>query len=130
MPCTAKVLDGKNAWEELLDVVEEYFKRGLERESDARVHQTKLPPVYLQRPNHSLTIVGLEMLKNGKRRLLVFDPGYLPPDAVKRDPRPRFSTASSWYVLWRYRRDEAYLKRFRGFEVLFLDCNRVETVKE
>jgi zinc finger-containing ubiquitin peptidase 1 len=121
VPCTAKVFAGKKAWQELLDAIEEYFTPSVRSTSIARVHQTKLPPVFLQRPRHSITVVGIERLQNGKRRLLTFDPGYRPPAALRKASQSRYSQVSAWLILWRYQRDEAYLKRYQSFEILFLD---------
>lgn len=45
------------------------------RSNDQKVVNTTLPPIYLQRPRHSMTIVGIEKLKDGTLRLLVLDPG-------------------------------------------------------
>jgi len=121
VPCTAQVFTGKEAWKELLDVVENYFTCSLSSISNSRIHQTKLAPVFLQRPQHSVTIVGIERLRNGKRRLLVFDPGYRPPTALRKGSGGKHSRLSARLILWRYRRDEAYLKRYNSFEILLLD---------
>ncbi|KAI9303373.1 hypothetical protein BJ944DRAFT_268519 [Cunninghamella echinulata] len=39
------------------------------------VHITNRPPLYLQHSGHSRTVIGIELLKNGKRNLIMFDPG-------------------------------------------------------
>ncbi|GAM84118.1 hypothetical protein ANO11243_021100 [Dothideomycetidae sp. 11243] len=83
-----------------------------------RVHITAKPPIFLQRPRHSLNIIGLEHSRNGKRSLIVFDPGYQPPSSVyqflsrerQRPPSTRHLTA--------YRRNHRYLKRYSNFETL------------
>ncbi|GME42391.1 hypothetical protein GTA08_BOTSDO09135 [Neofusicoccum parvum] len=65
------------AHEQLLDYVESYFREGTTREQRERhpkIVKTHLPPIYLQQPGHSITIVGFERHKDGKRSLLVFDP--------------------------------------------------------
>jgi hypothetical protein len=123
MPCTAQVFTGKRAWQELLDAIEKYFRPIDQPSSVVRIHQTELPPVFLQRPRHSITIIGIERLRNGKRRLLTFDPGYRPPAALRKGSDVSISQISTWLILWRYRRDEAYLKRYDGFEILFLKTN-------
>ena len=120
MPCTARAFAGKQAPQMLLDSIEEYFKSSLKSAPTAGVHQTKLPPVFLQRPHHSITIVGIERLRNGKHRLLCFDPSYRPPTAMKKPSKDSWSKMSARLILWRYRRDGAYLRRYRNFEVLFL----------
>ncbi|KAI9253914.1 peptidase family C78-domain-containing protein [Phascolomyces articulosus] len=40
-----------------------------------RIHETVSAPMYLQHAGHSRTIVGIELLADGKRNLIVFDPG-------------------------------------------------------
>jgi hypothetical protein len=120
IPCTAHVFTGKKAWQDVLDAVLVYFSSGLQTAA-SRIHQTKLPPVFLQRPGHSITIVGIERLRKGKCRLLVFDPAYRPPAVLRERAEASPSLATAWLILWRYRRDEAYLKRYKSFEILFLD---------
>ncbi|KAI8142805.1 peptidase family C78-domain-containing protein [Fennellomyces sp. T-0311] len=39
------------------------------------VYNTNKPPLYLQHAGHSRTVVGIELLRDGKRNLVVFDPG-------------------------------------------------------
>lgn len=58
--------------------MEAYFT-SVVSENDIRtvkVHKTVLPPLYLQMPGHSVTIVGLEKRRDRGRNLLVFDPMY------------------------------------------------------
>ena len=121
MPCTARAFAGKQAPQMLLDSIEEYFKSSLKSAPTAGVHQTKLPPVFLQRPRHSITVVGIERLRNGRRRLLCFDPGYRPPTALMKASKDSWSKMSARLILWRYQRDEAYFRRYRKFEALFLE---------
>ncbi|KAI8876590.1 DUF1671-domain-containing protein [Backusella circina FSU 941] len=56
----------------LMDWVQSYFMEG---ESNEHVHITNKPPLYLQHQGHSRTIIGIEVLKSGKRNLIMFDPG-------------------------------------------------------
>jgi hypothetical protein len=119
--CTARVFTGKYAWHEQLGAIEDYFTSSVQNTAIHGVHQTKLPPIFLQRPRHSITIVGVERLRNGKRRLLTFDPGYRPPAIVRKPSDTSHSLVSAWLILWRYRRGEAYLKRYQSFEMLLLD---------
>jgi hypothetical protein len=55
----------------LMDWVQSYFME----ESHEPVHITNKPPLYLQHQGHSRTIIGIEVLKSGKRNLIMFDPG-------------------------------------------------------
>jgi len=121
VPCTARAFAGKRAPQMLLDSIEEYFKSSLKSAPTAGVHQTKLPPVFLQRPRHSITVAGIERLHNGKRRLLCFDPSYRPPTALMKASKDSWSKMSARLILWRYQRDEAYFRRYRKFEALFLE---------
>jgi len=79
-----------------------------------------------------LTIVGIETLQNGSRRLLVFDPGYAAPKGllvshtvgeVKLDSNSRGGRSAAKEarkVLGAYRRDEGYFKRWNAFETLYV----------
>jgi hypothetical protein len=40
------------------------------------VHITDRPPIYLQHSGHSRTIIGIELLSDGTRNLIMFDPGH------------------------------------------------------
>lgn len=105
-----------------MDAIEEYFTSSEVSTSVPGVFQTKHPPIFLQRPRHSITVVGIKRLRNGKRALLTFDPAYQPPSALrKKDLGIDLNQISARLILWRYSRDEAYLKRYRAFEALFLD---------
>ncbi|KAF2103598.1 hypothetical protein NA57DRAFT_32434 [Rhizodiscina lignyota] len=111
LPCKAAAFTGEKAWLELLDSIEAHFTSGTSQRSD-RIIRTNRSPIFLQRPSHSLTIVGIERDQNGKRRLLVFDPGYRQlPEAARNWDR---------LTLYYYRRDERYLSRYSNFETLTL----------
>lgn len=103
--------------EQLLAYIEEYFKKAA-LDIDAKVQRTLLPPVYLQRPGHSLTIVGLEIMEHSNKTLVVLDPMFESSPGMSRllgrrdisTPRPK--------VMELYRRDKKKLKRHRDFETL------------
>ena len=77
----------------LLDCIQSYFEDAVVQipnnkadsafdrmmESSVRkrnfVYTTNKPPLYLQHAGHSRTVIGVELLDNGKRNLIVFDPG-------------------------------------------------------
>ncbi|KPI36222.1 Zinc finger with UFM1-specific peptidase domain protein [Cyphellophora attinorum] len=132
---------GPDAHEQLLDYVEEYFSSSASEETgphddgaaSVRVKRTSRPPIYLQRPRHSLTIIGVIRHHSGKRHLLVFDPAWNPPSAMRKTvtasagatPAIEYSSCSIWpaswrreYVLRRYRKSERYLRRYDAFEVV------------
>nr|POF04913.1 zinc finger with ufm1-specific peptidase domain protein [Quercus suber] len=112
IPCTGTVFQGNRAWEELLDAVERYFTTTASTISSSKVHRTDRMPIFLQRPRHSITVVGIERTTKGKRRLLVFDPAWRPPRAVRQEGLP----ARSWddrFVLRRYRKSESYLRKYQ-----------------
>lgn len=77
------------AYEALLDEVEQYFSasavaRPPTKSRQSKVTRTSRPPIFLQQPGHSMTIVGIERLINGARNILVFDPGYRPSPGIRR----------------------------------------------
>lgn len=128
IPCEANVFPSspgsKNAYKELLDYVEKYFSNASSASLDStktKVHQTSLPSIYLQRPGHSLTIVGLEKRHDASRALLVFDPAYSPPADIERALRQGKAFKHPKSDLRKYRRGELYLKRYARFEILHLD---------
>lgn len=87
------------------------------------MHLTLLPPIFLQRPQHSLTIVGISRTVSGKRRLLTFDPAWQAPKAMRGSMG--VEKCSGWAarrVLGSYVKGERYLKRFGGFETVSVDC--------
>lgn len=82
IPCAAEPCSTVNgttkAHEKLCDSVEAYFKASLSKSNGdkIKVHRTVLPPLYLQMPGHSVTIVGIERCRDGSRNLIVLDPMY------------------------------------------------------
>jgi len=124
IPCKVHAFEGENAYQELLDSVETYFEDSQTSVPGHHVYGTTCPPIFLQRPNHSLTIVGIERSPSGQRRLLVFDPAYQPPRAFRRSCQSKFHLLPRSVfvrrVLDSYRRDEGYLKGFKSFETLRL----------
>ncbi|CAO3623170.1 unnamed protein product [Mucor hiemalis] len=59
---------------EMLDWIESYFTPTTIK-NNKTVFITNKPPLYLQHQGHSRTVVGIELLKTGKRNLIMFDPG-------------------------------------------------------
>jgi hypothetical protein len=103
----------------LLDHVEDYFKKGVTRDHRAKVLTTLKPPIYFQRPGHSMTIVGLEEMRNGLRNLLVFDPMYRAPGAMEQlVRRERGINSPNDRLMGAYRRAEYRLEPYLDFEVL------------
>jgi len=93
------------AYTRLFQKVEDYFKdppdgctQGIKKQTSSadtaatsnqslsgpKVHHTQLPPIYLQAPGHSVTVVGLEISIDGTCNLLVFDPSYGPGKDVSK----------------------------------------------
>ncbi|KAI8336893.1 peptidase family C78-domain-containing protein [Blakeslea trispora] len=58
----------------LMNWIESYFSTDV-RSSNKTVYITDRPPLYLQHQGHSRTVIGIEILKSGKRNLIMFDPG-------------------------------------------------------
>ncbi|KAI7882091.1 peptidase family C78-domain-containing protein [Mucor mucedo] len=59
---------------DMLDWIQSYFTPAQTTEQ-TNVYITDRPPLYLQHQGHSRTVVGIEVLKSGKRNLILFDPG-------------------------------------------------------
>ncbi|KAF2750451.1 DUF1671-domain-containing protein [Sporormia fimetaria CBS 119925] len=113
--------DGQiEAHEQLLYAVESYFSQAAVSEDGTNVLKTLLPPIYLQQPGHSVTIVGFERRKDGASNLVVFDPMYHTSPAMHaligrkniRTHRPE--------VLQAYRRGSRQLGKHAAFEALML----------
>ncbi|UKZ70024.1 uncharacterized protein TrAtP1_011026 [Trichoderma atroviride] len=109
-----------NAAGRLLQAIEYYFQQGAADCLTHKVRSTQLPPIYLQRPSHSVTIVGLEKLKDGHVQLLVFDPEFQSSEAVTSlaTKTTRRRQAKINRLLEPYRRSDTHLERFKEFEVL------------
>ncbi|KAK0866598.1 hypothetical protein LTR87_014945 [Friedmanniomyces endolithicus] len=148
VPCTGHVFKGPEAWIELLDSVEEYFSSlsSLSTPPDGnpvnvvpddtpleckgargRVISTTRPPIFLQRPGHSMTIIGLSRSTSGKRHLLVFDPAWSPPSALRwrgGSVELACGECEGWAAKWmlrQYRKGGRYLGRWREFETVSVD---------
>lgn len=103
----------------LLDHVEAYFMGGLETaRRQGSSHVTGLPPIYLQRFGHSMSIVGLERLKDGHRNLLVFDSSFSTSNAVDRLLDGKRAQAAPGALLKPYRRSDDSLARWEEFEII------------
>lgn len=105
--------------ESLLDWVQEYFESAA-MPDNKKIQCTLKPPVYLQRPGHSLTIVGLEIMRDGTRNLLVFDPMHQAPMLMKEmvDAGPRRIVGPNYKLLSLYRRTQHQLQNYADFETL------------
>ncbi|KAG9569394.1 hypothetical protein KCU71_g2254, partial [Aureobasidium melanogenum] len=124
--CRGSAFEGKTAWQQLLDHAEAYFTTcfvpSIRTSKPQRVHSTGKPPIFLQRPNHSLTIVGLIKLRSGKRKLLTFDPAWQPPSLMRVPLTEKHH--QDWKLTWllkQYIKSERYLKRYSAFETLIIE---------
>ncbi|PYH94978.1 DUF1671-domain-containing protein [Aspergillus ellipticus CBS 707.79] len=106
------------AQDALLMNVANYFRNACSLEGRNKVIQTDLPPIYFQHQGHSLTIIGFEVRDNGSANLLVFDPMFKTPPAVKRLKGTQTQTPDPARILKGYRRGTAYLQKYRTFELL------------
>ena len=127
IPCQVRRFissSGVNAFSALLDYVEEHFRAASDTTTivGTKTYQTIMPPIYLQRPRHSLTIVGMELRANGERILLVLDPGYRPsPRMVHAAQAVENGTDYDKRVsLTPYRKDRWQLTGYKQFETLTL----------
>ncbi|KAJ9300304.1 hypothetical protein DTO271G3_2421 [Paecilomyces variotii] len=109
------------AYDALLMNVAEYFRQGVSLEGNDKVLKTDLPPIYLQHPGHSLTIIGFEVREDGTANLLVFDPMFRTSPAIQKligtTVRPSVNPAR---LMRAYRRGTSYLRKFKAFETLKL----------
>ncbi len=114
---------GTNAYESLLVFVEQYFSAPTSippAENDPKIQNTRHPPIYLQCPGHSMTIIGLEIRTNGSRNLLVFDPAYQPSIGMKYLLSENLEIPKPGWILGRYRPGARQLRKLEGFEALRL----------
>ncbi|KAH7152540.1 peptidase family C78-domain-containing protein [Dactylonectria estremocensis] len=127
IPCSVQAFKDKErgkAKSLLLQGIENYFQGGIV-DVEARIHLTGLPPIYLQHPGHSLTIVGIEKQMDGEVNLLVFDPSFRDSTKIRhlvgKVFRHKLSTVDE--AVQPYRRGAHYLRKYSEFEVLYLTSN-------
>ena len=84
--------------------------------------RTSAPPIYLQRPHHSMTVVGIEVRTDGTRSLLVFDPAFPPTQGVRCAAAADYAPVArpSGRLVEPYRRGRRQLNRYSAFETLNL----------
>jgi hypothetical protein len=112
--CKARKVE---AHEALLDATERYFAQAAV-EDGSNVYKTLLPPIYLQQPGHSITIIGFERRRDGACNLVVFDPMYSTSPAMhKLLGRKNIQTARP-EILHAYRRSPRQLKKHAAFEII------------
>jgi hypothetical protein len=105
------------AHDSLFAAIQTYFAQAAVSDG-SNVYKTLLPPIYLQQPGHSITIVGFERRRDGRCNLMVFDPMYSTSPAMHKligrkdikSPRPE--------VLYAYRRMAKQLRKHAAFEIL------------
>ncbi|KAF3046170.1 hypothetical protein E8E11_004006 [Didymella keratinophila] len=115
-----KLPHGKvHAHDHLLLAVERYFAQAAVSDGSG-VHKTLLPPIYLQRPGHSLTIVGFERRSESYCNLVVLDPVYATSPAMHKLIGRKNIKSSRPEVMHAYRRGPAHLRKFAAFEILIL----------
>ncbi|EME44426.1 hypothetical protein DOTSEDRAFT_72042 [Dothistroma septosporum NZE10] len=119
IPCTGRVFDGKGAWDRLLDSIDVYFSSAARDSIYGKVRVTGCMPIFLQRPKHSITVVGFERTRSGKRRLLFFDPAWRPPAHIMRPLDFKLSGMRASLTHRMYRKNQWVLnKSFQAFETL------------
>lgn len=113
------------AWEQLIGFVSRYFSTTSEVSADG-VYQTNLAPIYLQRPRHSLTIVGYAVGKDGTFHLVVFDPGSNPSSEMRnvidsKDAHESMNSQTASTLLAPYLFSKKHLAYYKNFETLILE---------
>ena len=110
--------DGQiEAHEQLLAAVENYFQQAAKPDG-SNVFKTLLPPIYLQEPGHSITIVGFERRKDGSCNLVTFDPMFHTSPGMHRLIGRKNIRTSRPEVMHAYRRTARQLRRHAAFEIL------------
>lgn len=90
-----------NSHDSMFDWIQSYFQSGvLDKDPNTYnkkgiVHITDRPPLYLQHSGHSRTVIGIEILKDGKRNLIMFDPGRRMLRSYRSSTAPEDDTAVS-----------------------------------
>src|SRR5690349_12411452 len=105
------------AHDSLLLAVERYFTQAAVSDGSS-VHKTLLPPIYLQRPGHSITIVGFERRSDNCCNLVVLDPVYVTSPAMHKLIGRKNIKSARPEVLHAYRRGPSHLRKFAAFEIL------------
>jgi zinc finger-containing ubiquitin peptidase 1 len=129
IPHTVQGFYDANAEDALLGAIWDYFSspdQKAERDlGQCKLYKTQKAPVFLQRPGHSITVVGIERRKDRTRRLLIFDPAWQPPSLMRNPGLLSEAVLNSrlrrFYLLQRYRKPRRYLRPFNAFEVVFID---------
>ncbi|KAL3489461.1 DUF1671-domain-containing protein [Aspergillus germanicus] len=110
--------NGMPAHSALLSQVAAYFKSACPLDKNEKVVLTNLPPIYFQHHGHSMTIIGFEIRDKGHANLLVFDPTYKTPAAIKHSTATIIKTPDPARILKGYRRGGEYLQKYQNFEIL------------
>ncbi|UZP44827.1 hypothetical protein NXS19_012639 [Fusarium pseudograminearum] len=124
IPCSVQAFKdperGKSK-QRLFEAIERYFQGGVTSVED-RIHRTDLPPIYLQHPGHSLTIVGFEKQMDGHTNLLVFDPSFHDSTKIRNlvGKTVRLKPSSIDGLVKPYRRGSHYFRKHNQYEVLYL----------
>jgi hypothetical protein len=88
------------AHDSLFAAIETYFAQAAVSDG-SNVYKTLLPPIYLQQPGHSITIIGFERRRDGRCNLMVFDPMYSTSPAMhkligRKDIKSYFTPTVEW----------------------------------
>jgi zinc finger-containing ubiquitin peptidase 1 len=123
------------AHEVLLDKLENYFAAGdataislpAPLAPASRINKTLRPPVYIQHSGHSLTVVGLERHRSGRRCLVVLDPTFSTTRAMRQflDVGVRRVVRPNLDVVEFYRRGGSRLHNYDAFEIVMYVCHDV-----
>jgi hypothetical protein len=105
------------AHEVLFDRIERYFAQAAVPDG-SKVYKTLLPPIYLQQPGHSMTIVGFERRQDGSSNLVVFDPSYSTSPAMHKLLGRKNISSARPEAMHSYRRGAMQLKKHAAFEIL------------
>ena len=108
----------------MIQAVCAHFDDGSEANNPQKVFITDKPPLFFQHQGHSMTVVGVELDKQYRANLVVFDPMYKPAKQLRElalTNTLHFRTATPDKLLRAHRRDEKYLGRYKAFEMIKID---------
>lgn len=106
-------------FEQLLQFVNKHFTASETTEGIKEVVCTDRPPIYLQCPGHSMTIVGIAIDIHGDQSLLVFDPAIAPPKQILDLSTSEVELGTCRKIVKCFRKSKRQMRNFTRFETLY-----------
>lgn len=108
------------AYRSLVDYVFEYFDSETGPSDGDKVVVTSKAPIFLQRPGHSVTIVGVNQDTQGSRKLIVFDPHTQPSKGIRKLALGGPLSTKPHKLLKAHQQGETELAKYPAFEIVQL----------